>query len=175
MLRKFLSAFIALYSFANFNLVFADNEIKNDDYKFKMSLPSDWKQKDIKETLDHDAISYSFENKDKSVTVMLLAFKLSSIKNLDDFIYTMEKDVSLNIPKKSGDYTSADFNSYDMKSGIYKDSQFFENIYYIRTKLVDAPNNYVYMLRFICGSSKANNEVENQMKSIAETFKPTAE
>ncbi|HEY3250092.1 MAG TPA: hypothetical protein VGK25_03135 [Ignavibacteria bacterium] len=155
--------------------VFSDDKINDYTFKFTMSIPSDWDKKDMKETVDKDGISYSFERKDKKITCMVLAFKLTSVKNLDDFIYNMEKDISLNIPQRSGDYIEKDFGTYDMKAGVYKDNNFYENIYFFRTKLPDAPNNYVYLVRFITTSININSDMETQIKTIIDSFKSTAE
>lgn len=144
-------------------------------YKFTFKMPAGWEMKDMKETTDKDAISYSFESPDKKMTIMLLAFKLSSVKNIDDFIYNLEKDISLNIPTKSGEYREQDFGKYDMKNANYKDNKFDETIYYFRTKLPDAPNNYVYMLRFITETKDYNSDRETAIKNISATFSPTAE
>ncbi len=144
-------------------------------YKFTFKMPAGWEMKDMKETTDKDAISYSFESPDKKMTIMLLAFKLSSVKNIDDFIYNLEKDISLNIPTKSGEYSEQDFGKYDMKNANYKDNKFDETIYYFRTKLPDAPNNYVYMLRFITETKDYNSDRETAIKNISATFSPTAE
>jgi hypothetical protein len=151
-----------------------DREIRDETYRFTLLLPADWSKTDMKETEDKDAISYSFERSDKKCAIMLLAFKLNTVKNLEDFIYTMEKDISLNIPKRSGDYTASDNGSFDSKSADYKDNQFTENIYYYRTKLPDAPFNYVYMLRFITSTSNSNSDIQYQIKKIADSFLPTA-
>ncbi len=145
------------------------------NFRFSFRLPGDWEMKDLKQTTDKDGISYSFEKKDKKITMMVLAFKLSSVKNIDDFIYNLEKDISLNIPPKSGDYSETDSLRYDMKSAVYKDNKFYENIYYYRTKLPDAPNNYVYMVRFIMNAVDANSDTETQIKNISATFIPNAE
>ena len=153
-----------------------DDRIINDySYKFTITLPADWDKKDMTETKDKDGISYSFERKDKKFTCMLLAFKLTTVKNLDDFIYNMEKDISLNIPQKSGGYTDKDFGNYDMKSAVYKDTNFYEVVYFYRTKLPDAPNNYVYMVRFITTPIEVNNDNEAQIKIIVDSFKSTIE
>lgn len=171
----FLIIFIAL----SFQLSFtkpADDKVINDyTFKFTFKMPGDWEAKDLKETSDKDGISYSFERKDKKITIMMLAFKLSSVKNIEDFIYNMEKDISLNIPPKSGDYSEKDFGKYDMKSATYKDDKFEESIFYFRTKLPDSPNNFVYMLRFITEAKNYNSDTENQINKIAGTFASTAE
>lgn len=165
-----------LFLFTALNIKAQDDKVVNDiTYKFTVTLPAGWEMKDMKETSDKDAISYSFESKDKKMTIMLLAFKLNSIKNIDDFIYNLEKDISLNIPSKDGDYGSEDFGKYDMKDGHYKDNKFDETIYYYRTKLQDATNNYVYMLRFITEIKDMNSDREAEIKKIASTFKCTIE
>lgn len=165
---------LSIFTSAGFS---QSNEKTVDDfmYKFSFKMPAGWEMKDMKETTDKDAISYSFESPDKKMTIMLLAFKLSSVKNIDDFIYNLEKDISLNIPAKSGDYSEQDFGKYDMKNAHYKDNKFEETIYYFRTKLPDAPNNYVYMLRFITEVKDYNTEREKSIKDISATFVSTAE
>jgi hypothetical protein len=152
-----------------------DREITDENYKFTFLIPAEWEKKDVKETADKDAISYSFQKKDLKCSIMLLAFKLNSVKNLDDFIYTMEKDVNLNIPKRSGDYTTTDYNTFDSKSALYNDNQYTEHIYYYRTKLPDAPFNYVYMFRFITTSKYLTPELESEIQKIASSFLPTAQ
>jgi hypothetical protein len=171
----FLFIFITLSFQQTYSSPADDKVISDINFKFTFKLPADWDSKDIKETKDKDGISYSFERKDKKMTIMLLAFKLSSVKNIDDFIYNMEKDISLNIPPKSGDYSEKDFGRYDMKTANYKDDKFEESIFYFRTKLPDSPNNFVYMLRFITETKDYNSDTENQIKKISETFTPTAE
>ncbi len=173
--RTGLILFLFLVTCANI-LKAQDEKVVNDvTYKFSVTLPGGWEMKDMKETSDKDAISYSFESKDKKMTIMLLAFKLNSIKNIDDFIYNLEKDISLNIPGKDGDYNSEDYGKYDMKNAHYKDNRFDESIYYFRTKMQDAPNNYVYMLRFITEVKDINSDRESEIKKIAGTFKSTVE
>jgi len=180
MQKSFNSAINILICFA-LSFVFTntskagDREVNDIKYKFTITLPAEWDSKDLKETTDKDGISYSFERKDKKMTMMLLAFKLTSVKNLEDFIYNMEKDISLNIPPKIGDYESKDFGRYDMKSGVYKDNNFYEKIYYYRTKMPDASNNYVYMVRFITTPLEANNDADIKITSIINTFKSTIE
>lgn len=149
--------------------------INDYNFKFTMKLPAEWDTKDLKETTDKDGISYSLERSDKKMTLMILAFKLSSVKNIDDFIYNLENDISLNMPQKSGELTEKDFGEYDMKNGIYKDDKYYETVYYYRTKLPDAPYNYVYMVRFITESINQNSDVETHINGIVTTFTPTAE
>src|SRR3972149_481724 len=89
-----------------------DDETEADYYSIKYLPSTKWYP---------GGITYSFERKDKKFTIMLLAFKLTTVKNIDDFIYNMEKDISLNIPQRNGDFTEKDFGNYDMKSAVYKD------------------------------------------------------
>lgn len=152
-----------------------DKDITDESFKFTFKLPDDWTKTDMKFTSDNDAISYSFERKDKKCAIMLLAFKLTTVKNLEDFVYTMEKDISLNIPQREGDYSDIKNDNYDGKSAKYKDAQYIEFINYYRTKLPDAPYNFVYMLRFITTNSNFDTDLENQIKKIAASFHPTAE
>ena len=62
-----------------------------------------------------------------------------------------------------------------MKNAHYKDNKFDETIYYFRTKLPDAPFNYVYMVRFITEVKDYTSERETEIKNISSTFTPTAE
>ncbi len=151
-----------------------DKEITDESFKFTFLLPDNWQKTDMKMTTDNDAISYSFERKDKKCAIMLLAFRLTTVKNLEDFIYTMEKDISLNIPQRDGDYTSIENDNFDGKSAVYKDAQYKEYIYYFRTKLPDAPYNFVYMMRFITTHSNLTSDIESEIKKISNSFLPTA-
>jgi hypothetical protein len=148
----------------------AEKEIYNDSYKFKMMLPFNWSMSIVEETNNKDAVSYSFEKNDGGNAIMLLAFKVPAVKNLDDFIYTLEKDLTLNIPKREGDYKVFDYGSYDGKMAVYKDDEFVETIYFYRTKYEGA--NYTYMIRFITTAGKYNPLVESEIEEIAMNFKP---
>lgn len=147
-------------------------EINDVNYKFKFTLTSDWKERQLEETPKKDAISYSFDKNDGKIAIMLLAFKVSEVKNLNDFIYTLEKDLTLNIPKKDGDYTDFDSGNFDGKSAKYKDTEFTEMIYYYRSKIIDG-DNYTYLLRFITPTSNFNSGVEEEIKKIAANFTPS--
>ncbi len=155
------------------NISFGQREIKDDSYKFAMTLPSGWVMKDHKETEAKDGISYSFTKNDTACSIMLLAFKLTAVKNLDDFVYTIEKDASLNIPQKDGDYIPGDATYFDWKIAYYKDLFAMEKIYYFRTKEPDAPNNFVYVLRFITDKIHNSDELQKQISKIADSFVPT--
>lgn len=145
-------------------------DITDDNYKFSISLPDGWLKPKVEETNKKDVISYSFDHKkDSTVQILILAFKIESVKDLDNFIYVLEKDATLNIPPKNGDYTPFDKGDYDGKMAFYKDLQFSELIYYYRTKRTETKENYAYMLRFI--STSYNPKVEKQFKDIADDFK----
>lgn len=173
--RIFLNLFLVSSIISSFGFKSDDKIINDYNYRFTLKLPSDWETKDLKETSDKDGISYAFEKNDKKMVIQLLAFKLSSIKNLDDFIYNMEKDISLNIPQRNGNYEEKDFGKYDMKHAIYKDNKYTESIYYYRTKLPDASHNYVYMLRFISETKDFSSDTEAQISNISSSFSSTAE
>ncbi len=143
--------------------------INDINYKFKFALPSDWTERKVEETNKKDAISYSFENKDGKIAIMLLAFKVDEVKNLGDFVYTLEKDLTLNIPKKDSDYSDFDSGNYDGRSARYKDTEFTEVIYYYRTKILEG-ENFTYILRFISPTSYFNSSVEKDIKGLAENF-----
>lgn len=145
-------------------------EITDNNYKFSITLPEGWLKPKVEETSKKDVISYTFDNKkDSTIQVLILAFKIESIKDLDNFIYVLEKDATLNIPPKSGDYTSFENSDYDGKTAFYKDLQFSEMIYYYRTKRTESSENYAYMLRFI--STNYNSKTEKLIKDIADNFK----
>lgn len=149
-------------------------DIKDVNYKFNFTLPSDWTKRKVEETNKKDAISYSFDNKDGKIAIMLLAFKVDEVKNLSDFIYTLEKDLTLNIPKRDGDYSDFDSGNYDGRSALYKDTEFTELIYYYRTKILEG-QNYTYLLRFITPTSYFNSSVEKDLRKLTENFTPDLE
>lgn len=143
-------------------------------YKFKITFPSGWEQRKVEETDKKDAISYSFDLKKGNMAAMLIAFKVDEVKNLTDLIYTLEKDLTLNIPKRDGEYTDFDSGTFDGRWAKYKDTEFVELIYYYRTKITEG-QNYTYLLRFIVPSTYYNSSVESDLNQIAGTFAPTAE
>ena len=103
--------------------------------------------------------------------MMLLAFKVMEVKNLNDLVYTFEKDLTLNIPKRDGDYSEFDKGNYDGMSALYKDSEFTEVVYYYRTKVTDG-ENFAYLLRFIAPSGTFNSSIESELKKIGDSFEP---
>ncbi|MFZ1322602.1 MAG: hypothetical protein WAT71_13680 [Ignavibacteria bacterium] len=164
---------LALIIFIFSGNVFSQDKINinNVDYKFKFNLPEGWTERKVEETNKNDAISYTFDRDDGKIAIMLLAFKVNEVKNLDDFVYTLEKDLTLNIPKKDGSYNDFDSGNYDGKSCIYKDSEFTEILYYYRTKIAEG-NNYTYLLRFIVPSSRYHSEIDAEIRKLAEKFTP---
>jgi len=155
------------------SVCFAQSDIKDDSFKFAFTLPAGWTQKDKKETKDSDGISYSFQKDDTSCAIMLLAFRIQAVKNLDDFAYTIEKDASLNIPPRDGDYVLGDATYFDWKIAMYKDVLAVEKIYFFRTKEPDAPSNFVYVMRFISDKFHNSDDLQAQIRKIADTFVPT--
>jgi hypothetical protein len=169
MMRNIFIALIIII-FTQITIAQKKLDITDDNYKFSITLTDGWLKPKIEETNKKDVISYTFDHKkDSTIQILILAFKMESVKDLDNFIYVLEKDATLNIPPKSGDYTSFDNGDYDGKSALYKDLQFTELIYYYRTKRTDSKENYAYMLRFI--STNYSTKVEKQIKDIAENFK----
>ena len=146
-------------------------EINDVNYKFKFSLPSGWSERVEEETSKKDAISYAFDKDDGKIAIMLLAFKVNEVKNLGDFVYTLEKDLTLNIPKIDGDYKDFDLGNLDGRSAKYSDTEFTELIYYYRSKLTEG-QNYTYLLRFITPTSNFNSSVEDEIKILSANFKP---
>lgn len=157
------------------SIVFVQNisaqsaDVSDNNYAFKLALGSDWKKSKTEETTNKDAISYTFDKKDGKDAIMLLAFKVESIKSLDDLVYTLEKDMTLNIPKKVGDYTNFTNGNSEGRSAVYKDNEFGEKIYYYRTQNAEG-QNYTYMLRFITSLSNFTT-AEKDFDKIAKGFK----
>ena len=175
MKKKYLILFIFVFAFSQ--IIYSQGKtktFKDDNYKFTFSIPDNWALTKTEETNKKDVISYTFDSKkDSTLQIMVIAFKLETVKDLDDFIYVLEKDVSLNIPPKSGDYSSFAKDTYDGKYAFYKDLQFSELIYYYRTLNKKSNENYAYMLRFV--SSNYNSKTEKYCKDIANTFNTTLE
>ncbi|TRZ63988.1 hypothetical protein D4R20_03340 [bacterium] len=168
---KYILVFIFVLSLCKYSFSQKGFEFTDDSYKFKITFSEGWQKPKTEETDNKDVKSYNFSKKnDSSNTIMILAFKFQTIKKLDDFIYVLEKDASLNIPPKSGDFASMDAGNYEYKSVMYKDKNFTELIYYYVTKVEKAEENYAYMIRLI--SSKYNTKIENSFKDIVNSFKP---
>ncbi|MBX7042561.1 MAG: hypothetical protein K1X85_06625 [Ignavibacteria bacterium] len=170
-LSKIIAIMLLSFSFAG--VVSAQNGtlLDNSQYGIKFNVPSGWKERKVEETSKKDAISYTFDRNDGSIAMMLLAFKVLEVKNLNDLVYTFEKDLTLNIPKREGDYTEFDKGNYDGMSALYKDSEFTEVVYYYRTKVTDG-ENFAYLLRFIAPSGTFNSSTESELKKIGDSFEP---
>lgn len=170
-LKLTIALIIFLFSIAG--IVNAQNGtlLDNSQYGIKFNVPSGWKERKVEETTKKDAISYTFDKNDGSIAMMLLAFKVMEVKNLNDLVYTFEKDLTLNIPKRDGDYSELDKGNYDGMSALYKDSEFTEVVYYYRTKVTDG-ENFAYLLRFIAPSGTFNSSIESELKKIGDSFEP---
>lgn len=173
-IKKLCYTIIALWLFTNLLPAQDKTELIDENYKFRISIPAGWEQRKVEETDKKDAISYSFDMKSGKMAAMLIAFKVDEVKNLTDLIYTLEKDLTLNIPKIDGDYTDFDSGNFDGRSAKYKDTEFVELIYYFRTKNTEG-QNYTYLLRFIVPSTYYNSSVEADLKNIAGSFSPITE
>ena len=169
-MKKILILLTGVIIFIFQSNVQAQTNVSDSRYDFKLSLPSGWSKSGSEETSNKDAISYSFDKSDGKNAIMLLAFKVNTPKNLEDLIYTLEKDVTLNIPSRSGSFTSIDVAGMEGKKATYKDDNFVETIYYFST---DDPgnDNYAYMLRFITASSYFNSGVESEIDDIVNSFR----
>ncbi len=166
---KLIGGLLSLFLLIAVQSSFAQSSFSDDNYKFKIKLASDWSKTKSEETNKKDAISYSFDKKDGKNAIMVIAFKVDNIKNLEDLVYTLEKDATLNIPSKSGDYTDTDKGTYEIRKAMYKDNEFVENIYFYRTKYTDK-QNYAYMLRFITSAASYNSKTEDEISKIANSF-----
>lgn len=173
-MKVLILTFVSILFMSSFSGAQTAIDINDVNYKFKFYLSPDWNSRKTEETNKQDAISYSYDKKDGKMALMLLAFKVNEVKNLTDFIYTLEKDLTLNIPKREGDYTDFDSGNYDGKMAEYKDTEFSEVIYYYRTKINEG-NNYTYLLRFIVPSMYYNSSVLAEIKKIAGNFSPVIE
>jgi hypothetical protein len=144
-------------------------ELVDNDYKFKINIPDSWVKMKSEETKNHDGVSYVYNSKkDSTITFMIMAFKVPETKDINDFIYILEKDATLNIPQRNNEFIDFDFGKYDGKTAQYKDLQSTELIYYMRTKYEKAENNYVFMLRFI--TTNFNKKIETVFKDVANSF-----
>lgn len=170
-MRKIILTFISILLLSSFTKAQSGVDINDESYKFKFSLPKGWSERLLEETSKKDAISYAFDKDDGKIAIMLLAFKVNEVKNLGDFVYTLEKDLTLNIPKIDGEYKDFDLGNLDGRSAKYSDTEFTEILYYYRSKLTEG-QNYTYMLRFITPTSNFNPKVEEEIKTLSANFKP---
>jgi hypothetical protein len=147
--------------------------LDNSQYGIKFLVPAGWKERKVEETSKKDAISYTYDKNDGSIAMMLIAFRMNEVKNLNDLIYTLEKDLTLNIPKREGEYNEFDKGDYDGMSAKYKDAEFTEIIYYFRTKHSDS-ENFAYMLRFISSTTSFTPKIETEARNLGDSFEPVS-
>ncbi len=158
---------ILIFLFAT-NL-FSQNKIDNSNYKFHIEFNKNWKAGNVVETNKKDVITYSF-NKNK-IAATIIAFKFVSQRNLDDFIYTLEKDFNLNIPERTSDYSSLKGDVFEGKSAEYKDKETIEKIYYYTTTTDSSGEYFCYMIRFIGDFKLTQNDFNNEVSIIIGDFK----
>ncbi len=170
MIKKLLLFVIAGVILASSN-VMAQSTVEDKDFNFSIFLTSDWSQTKVEKTSKNDAVSYSYDNLDGNNALMILAFKVNGKKELDDLIYNVEKDMNLDIPKRSGDYNYDDYGSYERKKGSYIDEEFVETVYYFTTEN-EGMENYAYVVRFITVASTYNDDMAKKIDEIARSFKP---
>jgi len=150
------------------------SEIINENYKFSFTLPENAFNMRTEESSNKNAITYEFESTvmDDTVGILLLAFKWNDIKILSDFIYHMEKEVTLDIPQRVSDYTEFDSIYFDSKMAIYKNDNLTHIVYYFRTKDDTSENNFTYLLRFKIFTKDYNKEILEYVNTIAHNFYP---
>lgn len=169
MIKSIFTIFLVIFITGK---IFA-GDIKDDNYKFQISIPSGWTNPVVEETAKKDAVSYSLSRSDDKSAILILAFKVNSIKDLSDFVWTIEKDVTMNIPQKGSEvYVQFDRGDYDGMQMNYSDNEFTESIYYYRTKYTDTNANFAYVVRFITPKSAMNFDIESEIKKISDSFKP---
>ncbi|MBM4159125.1 MAG: hypothetical protein FJ216_10175, partial [Ignavibacteria bacterium] len=96
--------------------------INDDEYKFTIAFPAGWKKLETKVIPEKGVINYSLQKNNNDNGLMILAFKLTEVKDIDDFIYVLEKDASLNLPQRSSEFKDIEYDDYDGKSALYKDT-----------------------------------------------------
>jgi hypothetical protein len=168
--------FIFIFSAASESIYAQKNasEIVNENYKFTFIIPQDAFNMRKEENSGKTAITYEFETisgKD-TIGVMLLAFKWPDIKKLNDFVYLMEKEVTLDIPQRIGDYEEFDSVYYDGKFAVYKNKVLSHLIYYYRTKDESSENNFTYLLRFKVFSKSFDDRLLQYVREVAGNFNP---
>ena len=150
------------------------SEIVNENYKFSFTIPQESFNMRKEETTEKNAITYEFEttlNSD-TVGVLLIAFKYPDIKKINDFVYHMEKEVTLDIPQRTSEYIEFDSNYYDSKMAVYQGKILTHVIYYYRTKDETSQYNFNYILRFKIFTKNYSDEILNYIKTIANNFIP---
>lgn len=166
-MKLLLTYIFVLFFSAN---IFAQVDLDNSNYKFSVKFGSGWSNGNVVETDKKDVITYSL-SKNNSVASTIIAFSFTSPKKLDDIIYTLEKDFNLNIPQRSGDYSSNSGEGYESKSADYKDKDTYEKIYFYSTIKPDSNGKfYSYMVRFIADNTYKRSDFDAQVMTIMNTF-----
>lgn len=150
-----------------------NGSINDGNYKFKIDAGKNWKQRSKVETNKKDVITYNYDRNDGKMTMSIIAFKFNTAKNIDDFIYTIEKDFNLNIPEKVNGYTDNNGGNYVGKIAEYKDNTSYEKIFYYTTTDESNGEYFCYMVRFICDNKTNQNDINTAVKNIIDTFKIT--
>jgi len=173
-MKKLNFCFLFLLMFTGLTLSQTENIIINRDYKFSFNLPENISNVKIAETSNKISISYAFEKfiDTDTLGVLLVAFKWKDIKNLSDFIYLMEKEVSFNIPERISDYNYVDSVYYDFKIGEYQNRKMHHTAFFYRTKDDTQDYNYTYMLRFKVKTPCYSEKMKEYMNEISSEFKP---
>ncbi|MCE1164588.1 MAG: hypothetical protein LWX07_04200 [Bacteroidetes bacterium] len=164
---------ILLIMFISVTAVLAQNgkTVNDKNYKFSITLGDKWATRNTVETNKKDVITYSFDRSDGKLTLSLIAFKFAEARNLDDFVYTLEKDFNLNIPEKVGGYTDISGDNFKGKWADYRDNDSHERIYYYATTQDSSGDYFCYMLRFIADAKTNVNDIKAEVVSIADSFK----
>lgn len=152
------------------NSLLSQVNVNNNSYKFQINFDNKWTEGSKVETDKKDVITYSF-NKNTKIAATIIAFKFSSQQKLDDLIYTLEKDFNLNIPERTGDYTTSNNDNYESKSADYKDKDNYEKIFYYTTIKVNNGEYFCYMIRFIADKSYKRSDFDFDVSTIMSTFK----
>lgn len=148
----------------------AQVKIDNDNYKFRVEFTKGWKSISKIETDKKDVINYSF-SKNNKFTAAIIAFRFPAQRNLDDFVYTLEKDFNLNIPEKISSFTVVSGEIYESKYADYKDNDNIEKIYYYTTTKDSSGEYFCYMVRFIADLKYPKADFDSEVSGIVNTFK----
>ncbi|MCX6158277.1 MAG: hypothetical protein WCK13_13335 [Ignavibacteriota bacterium] len=148
----------------------AQVKIDNDTYKFRVEFTKGWKTVSKVETDKKDVINYSLSRNDK-FTAAIIAFKFPAVRNIDDFVYTLEKDFNLNIPEKTNSFNAITGDVYVGKSADYKDNDNIEKIYYFTTTKDSSGDYFCFMLRFIADVKYKKTDFDSEVTNIVNTFK----
>lgn len=170
-IKKMKNIILIVFALFLSSTLFSQTKIDNDNYKFRLEFSKGWKSGNKVETDKKDVINYSFSKNDNKITSSITAFKFPSNRNLDDFVYTLEKDFNLNIPEKVNGFTGITGDVYEGKFADYKDNDNIERIYYYTTTKDSSGDYFCYMIRFITDVKYNKNDFINEVSVIANSFK----